>query len=191
VATGTVENGGERGDRARYFPAIERTHGRPIREWFDLLAAAGPASYDAQMALLRDGHGFSRTHANAVVMTHRGSPSARRVASPEAWFAALPPDHARTARAIFAAITDRHPDLDLVIAWNQPILRTAAGYVFGMSAATRHLTCNPFSTEVLQAHASLLTGCTVNARTFSVPIGWPVDAPLLDRMVVARLVELA
>jgi uncharacterized protein YdhG (YjbR/CyaY superfamily) len=113
------------------------------------------------------------------------------VASPEAWFAALPPDHARTARAIFAAITDRHPDLDLVIAWNQPILRTAAGYVFGMSAATRHLTCNPFSTEVLQAHASLLTGCTVNARTFSVPIGWPVDAPLLDRMVVARLVELA
>jgi len=182
---------GEPGDRARYFSAIERAHGQPVQHWFDLLAAAGPASYDAQMALLRDGHGFSRTHANAVVMTHRGSPSARRVASPDAWFDALPPDQAGTARAIFAAITDRHPDLDLVIAWNQPILRATGGYVFGVSAATRHLTCNPFSTEVLQAHAPLLNGCTVQAHTFSVPIGWPVDAALLDRMVVARRAEMA
>jgi len=158
---------GEPGDRARYFSAIERAHGQPVQHWFDLLAAAGPASYDAQMALLRDGHGFSRTHANAVVMTHRGSPSARRVASPDAWFDALPPDQAGTARAIFAAITDRHPDLDLVIAWNQPILRATGGYVFGVSAATRHLTCNPFSTEVLQAHllgADRLAGRRGTAR---------------------------
>jgi len=191
VAETTPGNDDGPGDRARYFPAIERAHGRPIQEWFDLLAAAGPASYNAQMALLRHDHGFSRTHANAVVMTHRGSPSARRVASPDAWFAALPPDHARTAQAVFAAITDRHPDLDLVIAWNQPILRTAAGYVFGVSAATRHLTCNPFSAEVLQKYAPQLAGGRLNAHTFSVPIGWPVDAPLLDRMVAARLAELA
>lgn len=180
----------ETGDRAKHFGAIERKHGVPVQHWFDLLAEHGEASYADQMALLQDGHGFSRAHANAVVMTHRGSPNARRVASPDAWFDALDAAPAATARAIVAAIRERHPDLELVIAWNQPILRNADGYVFGLSAATRHLTCNPFSGAVLQACAEALAGLKVNAKTFVVPIGWDVDADLLDAVVRARLAEL-
>lgn len=181
---------GSTGDRAQHFPAIERKHGQPVQHWFDLLAELDDTKYDAQMALLQEGHGFSRAHANAVVMTFRGSPSAKRVASPESWFADQAPEHAATARAIFAAITARHSDLELVIAWNQPMLRIADGYVFGVSAATRHLTCNPFSGAVLEACAPLLAGLKVNAKTFVVPVGWDVDADLLDALVTARLAEL-
>ncbi len=182
--------GGGPGDRARLFPAVERAHGRPVQHWFDLLTALGDATYAQQMALLQEGHGFSRAHANAVVMTHRGSPSARRVASPEAWFTDLPPDHAVTARAIFATIRERFPELELVVAWNQPMLRTDAGYVFGVSAATRHLTCNPCSAAVLAGCESLLHGVKVNKATFVVPVGWEVDAALLAALVAARLGEL-
>lgn len=178
------------GDRAQHFPAIERKHGQPVQHWFDLLAELDGAKYEAQMAFLQEGHGFSRAHANAVVMTFRGSPSAKRVASPASWFADQQPEHAETAQAIFAAITARHPDLELVIAWNQPMLRTAAGYVFGLSAATHHLTGNPFSGAVLEVCAPLLAGLKVNAKTFVVPVGWDVDADLLDALVTARLAEL-
>lgn len=179
------------GDRAQQFPAIERKHGQPVQHWFDLLADLGDTKYDAQMALLQEGHGFSRAHANAVVMTFRGSPSAKRVASPEAYLADLEPEHGATARAIFAAITERHPDLDLVIAWNAPMLRNGDGYVFGLSAAKHHLTCNPFSGAVIDACTPLLTGLKVNAKTFVVPVGWDVDADLLDAVVTARMAELA
>jgi len=172
------------GDRAKYFPAIERAHGQPVQHWFDLLAELGEATYAQQMALLQEGHGFSRAHANALVMTNRGSPSAKRVASPEAWFDDLAPEHAVTARAIVAAIRERFPDLELVIAWNQPMLRTDAGYVFGLSAAKHHLTCDPFSAEVL-------AGLKVNSKTFVVPVGWEVDADLFAALVTARLGELS
>ncbi len=179
------------GDRAKYFPAIERAHGQPVQHWFDLLAELGEATYAQQMALLQEGHGFSRAHANALVMTHRGSPSAKRVASPEAWFDDLAPEHAVTARAIVAAIRERFPDLELVIAWNQPMLRTDAGYVFGLSVAKHHLTCNPFSAEVLADCAPAFAGLKVNSKTFVVPVGWEVDPDLLAALVSARLAELS
>jgi hypothetical protein len=35
-------------------------------------------TYDEQMALLQGDHGFSRAHANAVVMYTRGSTTSRR-----------------------------------------------------------------------------------------------------------------
>lgn len=177
------------GDRSAHFPAIERKHGEPVQHWLDVLAALGDATYAEQMALLRDGHGFSRTHANAVVMTARGSATSRRVDSPEAYFAGLGADHARLGRAIVAAITERHPDLELVIAWNQPMLRRGKDYVFGLSASTNHLTIAPWhglSDEVRDR----LGGLHANKKTVQVPLDWEIDVELLDVMVTERLAML-
>lgn len=178
------------GDRSQQFPAIERKHGQPVQHWFDLLAEHGEAKYDEQMALLREGHGFSQAHANAVVMTHRGSTTTRRFADADAYFDALDAEKATTARAIFAAIRKRVKGLELVTAWNQPMLRTEAGYVFGLSAASKHLTLNPMSGAVMVAFADRLDGLKVNKHTFIVPPDWKVDAALLQAMVEARIAEL-
>ena len=64
------------------------------------------------------------------------------------------------------------------------MLRTDAGYVFGLSAAKHHLTCDPFIAEVL-------AGLKVNSKTFVVPVGWEVDADLFAALVTARLGELS
>ncbi len=183
---------GGSGERADLFPAIEAKHGRPVSSLLAELAELGEVSYDRQMQHLRERHGLSRAHANAVVMYHRGSTSSRRHADPESWFASLDPATAATARAVFAAITERFADLEHVIAWNQPMLRLEGQYVFGLSAATRHLTLSPWSGDVLERFAPELVraGCTLNKRTFTVPVGWTVDAELLRRMVEARRAEL-
>lgn len=178
------------GDRAEHFPAIERRHGHPVSFYFQQLEQLGAEKYPEQIAHLRETHGLSRTHANAVVMTYRGSPSSRRHEDPAAYFAQLAEPHRQTARAIFAAITTRHPDLELVIAWNQPMLRAGATYVFGLSASKNHLTINPWSTDVLDSLRPRLTGYRVNVTTFVVPADWDVDAELLDSMVRARLAEI-
>lgn len=178
------------GDRSVHFAAIERKHGHPVSYFFDQLQALEATRYEEQMAYLQENHGFSRTHANALVMTHRGSTSTRRHDGPEAWFAALEPARQRTARAIFSAITARFPDLELVIAWNQPMLKAGKAYVFGLSAAKSHFTLNPMSGAVIARMTDDLAGYRVNKNTFVVPDDWEVDASLLEKLVSLRRAEL-
>ena len=90
---------------ASYFPSIEKKYGQPMSYWFDVIADIADRKYPEQMAYLRENHNFSQAHANAVVMTARGSTSSRRVDSPDAWFAELGGQREATARAIVAAPT--------------------------------------------------------------------------------------
>ncbi len=177
------------GDRSSHFPAIERKYGRPVQEWLDELEALGDVPYGEQMALLQVGHGFSRTHANALVMYARGSTSARRFDDPEAFFRDLGGEREQTARAIIAAIVAEHPDLELVIAWNQPMLRLGTDYVFGLSAATNHLLIASWG-GISETVAANLNGLTANKKTIRVPVGWDVDVALLRLMVGERLAQL-
>jgi uncharacterized protein YdhG (YjbR/CyaY superfamily) len=177
------------GDRSSYFPAIERKHGRPVGEWLDELAALGDVSYREQMALLQETHGFSRTHANALVMYARGSTSARRFDDPEAFFRELGGEREHTARAIISTIVDEFPDLELVVAWNQPMLRYGTDYVFGLSAATNHLLIAPWG-GISETVAARLGCLTANKKTIRVPVGWEIDVELLRTMVTERLAQL-
>ncbi|MFM8266875.1 MAG: iron chaperone [Ilumatobacteraceae bacterium] len=179
------------GSRSQHFPAIERKHGQPVSFWLERLASLEGAKYADQIALLREGHGFSQAHANAVVMYARGSTTTRRYAGADDFLAKLAPKTSTTVSAIFAAITERYPQSEVVIAWNQPIARIDGHYVMGVSVATRHLTVNPWSRTVLTAMADRLTGLVVNKHTFCVPLDWRVDSSLLHDMVAHRLAEVA
>ena len=178
------------GERSKYFASIEHKHGGPITAWIAKVRDLGDAKYADQMSLLQERFSFSRTHANAVVMFVRGSTTSKRYSSPDSYFDSIDPDAAFTARRIFAAIQKTFPKLDLVIAWNQPVLRSKDGYVFGLSVAKNHLTVNPFSKDVIDVFAGELSELGVSKHTFKVPLGWKVNAGLLRRMVRARLAEL-
>jgi uncharacterized protein YdhG (YjbR/CyaY superfamily) len=180
----------ESGDRSAHFAAIESKHGEPVAHWLSLLETSGHSSYPAQMAFLREGHGFSRTHANAVVMWFRGSHSSQRFDRPEQYFESLDTEKAETIQRIFATIVAEHPELELVIAWNQPMLRCGNSYVVGVSASKGHLTINPFSDAALVSAEEFLSDLTVNKHTFQVPVDWHVDAHLLRVLVTARLAEI-
>ena len=54
-------------DRESYFPAIEKKHGLPMSYWFDQMKEIGDKKYLEQIAYLRENHGFSQAHANALV----------------------------------------------------------------------------------------------------------------------------
>ena len=52
---------------ASYFPSIEKTLGRPISEWQDLVHQALPAKHMELVDMLKKRHGMGHGHANAVV----------------------------------------------------------------------------------------------------------------------------
>ena len=175
--------------RESHFPAIEKRYGEPMKYWFSVMNKLDGKKYPEQIAHLRENYGFSQAHANALVMYSRGSTSASRFNTPAEYYKTITPEQAKTVRAIFKAIQGKFPKLELVIAWNQPMLREGTKYVFGISATKGYLLMAPWSKDVLEEFLPKLEGYKVNKKTIQIPSDWEVDAKLLNQMVKARLAE--
>lgn len=171
------------GDRAAYFPAIEKKHGKPIEYWLNLIKEHADLKYAEQIALLRERHEFSQAHANAVVLYARGSTSAKRFHSFAEYLGSLPQPQRTTVTNIFDVITKAYPDVDVVIAWNHPMVRWGKHYLFGVSAATNHLLIAPWDVEVLTTFAPRLQEYHLNKKTIRIPADWQVDKKLLRDMI--------
>lgn len=176
--------------REAHFPAIEKRTGKPMSHWHDVMAGLAGAKYEEQMAVLQNDHGFSRAHANALVMFTKGSTTSRRVDTVEAFMAALPEPQTTTARRVFAVISSQFPDLEQVIAWNQPMVRLGTHYLFGLSAAAKHLLIAPWDPAVLDALDARLSGLVRNKKTVRVPSDWEVDEGLIVDMIGMQLAAI-
>ena len=172
-------------DRSSYFPAIEKKYGQPMSYWFDRMDEVKGEKYPEQMAFLQEGYGFSRTHANALVMYTRGSTSARRVNTVDEFLKPYDATKRKTVKAILAAITRKFPKAEVVIAWNKPMVKLGDKYVFGVSVASGHILIAPFNAEVIDAFRPRLEDYTVLKKTIQVPVDWKVDAKLVTDLVAA------
>lgn len=175
--------------RESHFPAIEKRYGEPMKYWFAVMKKLEGKKYPEQVAHLRQNYGFSQAHANALVMYSRGSKSSERFKTFAEYCKSITPAQAKTVRAIFKAIQSKYPKLELVIAWNQPMLRYGSKYVFGISATKGYLLMAPWSKDVLEEFLPKLEGYIVNKKTIQIPSDWEVDGKLLNQMVKARLAE--
>ncbi|KQP94302.1 hypothetical protein ASF60_12655 [Methylobacterium sp. Leaf113] len=52
---------------ASYFPSIEKTYGRPIAFWQQIVLDRLPARHMELVAMLKTEHGMGHGHANAIV----------------------------------------------------------------------------------------------------------------------------
>lgn len=52
---------------ASYFPSIEKTYGKPVDEWLDLVRARGNDRHMDIVSWLTSEHGLGHGHANALV----------------------------------------------------------------------------------------------------------------------------
>lgn len=174
-------------DRTSYFPAVEKKYGKPMSHWFAQMKKVEGLKYPEQMAFLQEQHGFSRAHANALVLYSRGSVSARRFGTLEEYLASIDPLQAKTVQNILKAITSRFKDLETVIAWNQPMLKSGSRYVFGISATKGYLLIAPYDAKVIEQFRTRLSDYVVNKKTIRVPSDWKVDKALLRDMIDASL----
>ena len=180
----------EKHDRAAHFPKIEAKYGQPMKYWFGVMKEIADRKYPEQIAFLKEEHGFSQAHANALVMYSRGSKSSKRFDD----FAGFLEKHdaikQKTLRKVFRVIQKKYPKLDLVIAWNQPMLKLGTSYVFGASVAKNHILIAPFNEKVLKSMSQDLEGYKVNKKTVQVPVDWKVDEKLLLKMIQLNLKAL-
>jgi uncharacterized protein YdhG (YjbR/CyaY superfamily) len=173
-------------DRASHFPAIEKRYGKPMSYWFTQMKKVKGDKYADQMAFLQDEHGFSRAHANSLVLYLKGSTSSRRYDTFEEYLATLDETKAATMRSIFSTLTAKFRKAEVVIAWNQPMLKQDGRYLFGASAQKAHILIAPFDAGIIDEFRPRLEDYQVNKKTIRVPVDWKVDKKLLTDMVAAQ-----
>ena len=176
-------------ERKSHFPAIEKKHGMPMEHWFRQMEKVAAKKYPEQIAFLRESHGFSQAHANALVMYTRGSKSSKRFNSLDDFLKPLDATKRKTVKAIFKAAKAKHPKMEVVIAWNQPMLRKGAMYVFGASVSKNHISIAPWSIDVIDKFRPKLSEYRVTNNTIAVPNDWDIDVKFLHAMTKARLAE--
>ena len=176
--------------REAHFPAIEKKYGEKMAYWFKVMAKLDGKKYPEQIAHLKENYGFSQAHANALVMFSRGSESSQRFATPTEFYKSVTPQQAKTMKAIFKAITTKYPQVELVIAYNQPMVKLDKHYIFGASASKNHISIAPWDQDVLHEFAPKFKEGNALKKTIQLPIDWDVDAKLLLAMIKASLSAL-
>lgn len=166
-------------DRSAAFPAIEKRYGKPMSHWHREMKKVAGKRYPEQMAFLQDEHGFSRAHANALVQYSRGSKSSRRYETVDDYLAEHDAVKQETVRSILASITGAFQDAEVVIAWNQPMVKLSGKYVFGLGVFAQHILIAPYDPAVLEHFRDRLSGYSMNKKTIKVPVDWDVDGDLL------------
>ena len=176
--------------REAHFPAIEKKYGEKMAHWFKVMAKLEGRKYPEQIAHLRENYGFSQAHANALVMFSRGSESSRRFETHADFYKSVTPEQAKTMKAIFKAITTKYPQVELVIAYNQPMVKFEKHYIFGASASTKHVLIAPWDQDVLKQFAPKFKEGNALKKTIQLPIDWNVDAKLIQAMIKASLANI-
>jgi len=158
-----------------------------MRYWFAVMKEIVDLKYPQQIAFLKEEHGFSQAHANALVMYSRGSKSSKRFDDLAGYLKVQDEVKSKTIRKIFRVIQKKYPKLELVIAWNQPMLKLGSEYLFGASILKNHILIAPWNPKVLSAMKQDLQGYKVNKKTVQVPVDWKVDEKLLLKMIKLNL----
>ncbi len=158
--------------------------------WFKVMAKLEGKRYPEQIAHLKENYGFSQAHANALVMFSRGSESSKRFATHADFYKSVTPEQAKTMKAIFTAITSKFPQLELVIAYNQPMVKVDKHYIFGASASTKHVLIAPWDAKVLKEFAPKFKEGNALKKTIQLPNDWDVDVKLIQAVVKASLANL-
>ena len=146
--------------------------------------------YPEQISHLRENYGFSQAHANALVMFTKGSKSTSKFKDDKDYLKSIDPKQAKTIKAIYKLIQAKHKRLELVIAWNQPMLRIDKSYVIGASVTKNYILLNPFSKKVIDKFGKKLAEYDVKKHTFAIPNDWKIDQKLILALVKARLDEI-
>jgi uncharacterized protein len=169
--------------RESHFPAIEKRYGKTMKYWFSVIDKISDQKYPEQMKHLRNKYGFSQAHANALIMYKKGSKSPQKFSSVKEYYGSIDPLQVKTIKSILKSLTSKFPDLDLVIAWNYPMLKMENSYIFGVSTAKNHILIAPWDAKTFKKYAKKFVGCKINKKTIGVPNDWVVDKKLLQEMI--------
>jgi uncharacterized protein YdhG (YjbR/CyaY superfamily) len=117
------------------------------------------------------------------------SPKMKKAVSVDAYLADLPDDPRATLEKIRTAIQAAAPKAEETIAYGMPAFAYAGRPLVYFAAFKKHCSFFPGSYQVMETFAEELKRYDVEKGTIRFPIGKPLPATLVKKIVKARLRE--
>ena len=87
-------------------------------------------------------------------------------------------------------VSERYPELELRIAWNQPMFTHHGTYIIGFSAASKHMAMAPERTTMIRSEPVMCErGTDFGTMLARQPWNNPFDYELLDAFIQDQLTE--
>lgn len=87
-------------------------------------------------------------------------------------------------------IATSNPELELVLAWNQPMFKKGRHYVVGFMPTAKHINLLTLTNDAVTHFAGELRGYRCGTRSISLPFDWNIDDDLLSRIVNFQVMNL-
>ena len=112
-----------------------------------------------------------------------------KFASLEDFFSSLPSDQQIAIKRFVDHVAKNFPELELVLAWNQPMFKSGKKYIIGFMPTKKHINLLTVSDDAINHLSQELEGYRHGTRSISLPFDWEINAELFEKVIDFQLKE--
>ena len=101
----------------------------------------------------------------------------------EEFYSSLPAEQETAIRRLVDFVSTKYPDLELLLAWNQPMFRLGKKYVIGFMPTKKHINLLTISDDAVTHFATELEGYRHGTRSISLPFDWEINQELIAKLI--------
>lgn len=113
-----------------------------------------------------------------------------KFSSLEDFYSSLPEDQQTHITSLVTFVSDNYPQLELVLAWNQPMFKSGKHYVVGFMPTKKHTNLLTVTDTVVTELNPQLGSYKHGTRSISLPFDWKIDPKLIRTVLELRQKEL-
>ena len=113
-----------------------------------------------------------------------------KFSSLEEFYLSLPQDQQLATRRFVDFISTNFPDLELVLAWNQPMFKSGKNYIVGFMPTKKHINLLTLTDDAVTRFSAELKGYRHGSRSIALPFDWRIDAELISKIITFQLAKI-
>lgn len=106
-----------------------------------------------------------------------------KFANLEEFYLSLPRDQEQAIRRLVEYVAANYPDLELLLAWNQPMFRLGKKYLIGFMPTKKHINLLTVSDDAINHLAVEIKNYRHGTRSISLPFDWEIDQDLITKVI--------
>jgi uncharacterized protein YdhG (YjbR/CyaY superfamily) len=110
-----------------------------------------------------------------------------KFANLDEFYDSLPQDQENAIRRLVEFVASNNPDLELLLAWNQPMFKSGKKYLIGFMPTKKHINLLTITDDAVTHFAKELENYRHGTRSISLPFDWEIDAELIAKLIGFQL----